>query len=159
MSDLKTEVRQSLLVSLRLREADRLKVYDDATGKPIVSGTLVKGNPTIGIGRNLAGKGISEGEAQVLEEDDINDLIAEANLEAPFWSQLTDGAQASFFELGFNLGFEGLRLKWPHFWSYLATGQYDAAANEITSNQVYVDEVGTARAAHLAGQVKTGSLL
>jgi lysozyme len=38
-------------------EADRVRVYDDATGKTIGPGTLVKGNPTIGIGRNVGPSG------------------------------------------------------------------------------------------------------
>ena len=40
-------------------ESERYFVYDDATGKTILKGSTVVGNPTIGIGRNLSGEGLS----------------------------------------------------------------------------------------------------
>lgn len=45
-------------------EADRIRVYDDATGKTIGPGTLVRGNPTIAIGRNVGptGPGLRQSE-------------------------------------------------------------------------------------------------
>ena len=52
-------------------EGVRLAVYDDATGKPIVAGDTVQGNPTIGVGRLLTDdRGITEDEVMMLLRND-----------------------------------------------------------------------------------------
>jgi lysozyme len=56
---------------LRFEEGDRLFVYDDATGKPITKGSTVIGNPTIGVGRNLASNGISQDESDAMLTHDV----------------------------------------------------------------------------------------
>ena len=52
---------------IKPNEGLRLQVYDDATGKPIQRGSMVVGNPTIGIGTLIAAPGgITEAEATLL---------------------------------------------------------------------------------------------
>ena len=55
---------------IRDHESVKLQLYDDADGKLIISGKLVKGHPTIGIGRNLE-KGISVEECVLMFENDL----------------------------------------------------------------------------------------
>ena len=57
---------ESLEELLKRHEGVRQFVYDDATGKPVVAGYTLVGNPTIGVGRNLAGKGLSDKEVDSL---------------------------------------------------------------------------------------------
>ena len=48
------------LSQLQSQESYRRFVYDDATGREIVPGYTVQGNPTICYGRNLIAQGISD---------------------------------------------------------------------------------------------------
>lgn len=66
-----SDLQKVLIPMLRAEEGLRLTVYDDATGKPIKPGTLVKGHPTIGIGRALDVNGITEAEAEYLKANDV----------------------------------------------------------------------------------------
>ena len=56
---------------IRDGEGLRLKVYDDASGKPVTAGSVLAGHPSIGYGRNLAGQGISESEADAMLAGDL----------------------------------------------------------------------------------------
>jgi len=69
-----------------------LVVYDDATGRPLKQGDTLKGHPTIGYGRNLAGNGISEAEAHALLMSDLEDAesIAQGFVGGPVWRALGD---------------------------------------------------------------------
>jgi len=61
-------------------EGVKNKVYDDATGLPIGPGTLVLGNPTIGVGRNVgpSGAGLRDSEIDALFANDANYYEAQA---------------------------------------------------------------------------------
>lgn len=61
-------------------EAERGRVYDDATGKTIGPGTLVIGNPTIAIGRNVGptGPGLRNGEMVSMLANDETEVESEA---------------------------------------------------------------------------------
>lgn len=97
-----------LIASLVVDEGIRLKVYDDATGKPIVPGSVVIGHPTIGIGRALDTKGCTEQEAYQWCSNDIeekkNGLVAGID----FWPQLDDVRQNVLIEMAFQMGVTGL---------------------------------------------------
>lgn len=91
-------------------EGTVLYVYDDANGKPIVSGYTLIGNPTIGTGRNLAkgSTGISMAENFLLLGNDISD--AARGLDAdPMWAGWWRGSlspirQRGLLNLRFNMG-------------------------------------------------------
>lgn len=144
--------------NLTVHEGDKLRVYDDATGLPIVKGTVVKGNPTIGRGRNLADPGISQDEDDYMFTSDLTRVQRELDVTMPWWGSLNPARQLALAELAFNIGTVKLRLSWPRTMTFLATGQYNSAANEIMSDKVWVDEVGLARATYIAGLVRTGVL-
>ena len=65
---------------LRHDEGVRLRVYDDATGEPIGPGSVVKGNPTIGVGRNVGptGPGLRQDEVDSMLMRDISAYEAQA---------------------------------------------------------------------------------
>jgi hypothetical protein len=52
----------ALVTQLAGEEAIKNFAYDDATGDLIRAGSIVSGNPTVGIGRNLASDGITDDE-------------------------------------------------------------------------------------------------
>ena len=111
---------------IRYHEGEKAFVYDDANGKPISAGTIVQGNPTIGVGRNLAGKGLSEGEIAYLLKNDIQEV--RSFLKGYGWfAKLTPVRQAALIDMAFNLGTQGFS-NFKQMIAALAAGDYGAAA-------------------------------
>jgi len=140
-------------------EGERLRVYDDATGLAIVAGTLVKGNPTIGVGRNLAARGISAPESDLLLAHDLGQCEAELVPVLPWLASAPPPAQVVVYSLYFNtaLGdperFVGPH-GWPHFLAQCAAGDWQGAASNLETSQPWASEVG-ARAARLANLLRS----
>lgn len=155
MDSLTLEILRS---SLDVHEGDKLKVYDDATGKPLEKGDTLLGNPTIGRGRNLADPGISQEESDMMITNDITRVQRELDTRLPWWSTKNNARQLAIAELAFNLGIDKLIAKWPKTVEFLRIDQYDSATNEIMNNHVWVDEVGTERAVYIAKLVASGQL-
>ena len=99
---------QRQLDELGADEGIRMLVYDDATGRPIGPGTLVRGHPTIGIGRALDVHGIRADEAHYLLANDI--AAVEAALSRLDWYQRLDQVRRGVCtNLAFNMGVRGLQ--------------------------------------------------
>lgn len=81
-------------------------VYDDATGKAIKAGDALIGHPTIGYGRNLAGRGIDADEAEALLAADLvtADETARAFVGPTIWQALSDARRAVLVDMAHNLG-------------------------------------------------------
>ena len=86
-------------------EAERSKVYDDATGKTIGPGTLVIGNPTIAIGRNVGptGPGLRPSEMVSMLGNDETDVESEAKAFA-WYPHLDPIRQTVVCSMIFNMG-------------------------------------------------------
>lgn len=86
-------------------EAERSKVYDDATGKTIGPGTLVIGNPTIAIGRNVGptGPGLRHTEMYSMLENDEASTETEAK-SFPWYTRLSQTRQTVVGCMIFNMG-------------------------------------------------------
>lgn len=69
-------------------EGKRLFVYDDATGAPLKPGDKLIGWPSVGIGRNLAARGLTDGECDYLFDNDIGSMWAELNSMLPWLTNL-----------------------------------------------------------------------
>jgi lysozyme len=121
----------SFLAQLKARvyehEAERLFVYDDATGKPIVKGSLVKGHPTIGIGRNLAGRGITKAESAAFFDRDIDEKIAEVRAAFPWGESMGPARFSVLVEMVFQIGLAGVK-KFTSTLAAMERGDYAAAA-------------------------------
>ena len=90
---------------VRRHEGLRLRVYDDATGLDIRPGTVVRGRPTIGWGRNLLDPGIDEEEADTMLETDLRRaLLQAATFAGEAWARLDDRRRAVLIDMAFNLG-------------------------------------------------------
>jgi lysozyme len=85
-------------------EGERKRVYDDATAMPIVQGSVVSGHPTIGVGRNLAGLGITQAESRYLLANDIARVAEECRRIYPWFGALDDVREAVILNMRFNLG-------------------------------------------------------
>lgn len=148
-----------LRAQLNLHERRMLVVYDDATGKPIVPGTLVKGYPSIGIGRNLVHKGLTVEESDYLLTNDLADALAAASRYAWF-DRLDTVRQNVVLELLFNLGATRFRA-FKDFIRYMSEHRWPHAAKELDDSlwQEQVDPIlgdGKGRADVLIQMVLTG---
>lgn len=84
--------RQRLVDQLVLHEGLRLKVYLDSVGIE-----------TIGVGRNLRDKGISNAEAMMLLDHDIDEVITDLS-GFPWFPTLDPVRQRAISDMRFNLG-------------------------------------------------------
>lgn len=111
------------------------------------------GKLTIGIGRNLEDKGISEGEAETMLAHDI----AEArNALFEKWSpfeSLDPVRQAVLINMAFNLGISGL-FTFRRMLEAVARGEYRKAAHEMLASKWATQVKG--RAVELADQMESG---
>jgi lysozyme len=154
--DPRTEAQ--LRAELRGDEGEVLKVYDDKTGKPIGPGTLVVGNPSLAVGRNLSGRGITQTEAEYLLSNDISCCEHELAPTMPWITTLTPGRQTVIYSLYFNVGLGNparFEAKWPNFLAQMKAGQFAAAADNLETSQPWATEVGP-RAHRLGELVRYG---
>ena len=122
-------------------EGLRLAVYDDATGNVIESGSKVKGNPTIGVGRLLtAGRGITKEEARYLLNNDLEIVSQELDKNKPFWRTLPDNAQIVVMSMTFNCGYPRYA-KFKKHWKCLEAKDWYNAGLELESS-VWWGQVG-----------------
>ena len=144
--------REALIGELTRDEGQKLFVYDDATGLPLKPGMVCEGWPTIGIGRNLAGRGITAIEARLLVNDDIDAVLTELESAFPWFSRLDDVRQRVLV----NMGFAGVAtLKGFHdMLGCIADGDYAGAADALLDS-AYARQVG-ARAVRLAQMMRSG---
>lgn len=120
----------AMVSQLITEEAERFFVYDDATGQAIRAGSHVVGNPTVGIGRNLASEGITDAEARYLCANDCLARNAMLDRDIPWWRQLSPARQMQIVDLSFNLG-EGGLMKFPHFLAAMQAGHWPDAVAEL----------------------------
>lgn len=85
-------------------EGDKLFVYDDATGKALRPGMMLTGWPTIGIGRNLATRGLTASESAYLLTGDIDDIDIELGRLLPWLSKVDPVRADVIFMVEFNTG-------------------------------------------------------
>lgn len=146
-----------LRARVKSEEGLRLIPYDDATGKPVRAGGVLRGQLTIGYGRNLTGRGITMEEAESLLDHDLIDLARDLPRLLPFWSQLDPARQLVLADMAFNLGLPRL-LKFEKTLRLVAGGAYAEAAEEMLRSDWAnaLAEVGSPRARDLAEIMRTG---
>jgi len=142
-----------MLAQLIDHESERLVVYDDATGKPLKQGDTLKGHPTIGIGRNLAGKGLTREESRYLCRNDIDECVRDL-VTFPWFLDLNVVRQRAFVDLRFNLG-PGTFRQFKGMFAALNDRDYDAAADHLKASLWY-RQVGR-RGPRIVHMVRTGT--
>jgi len=139
---------------LRQHEGWRSKVYDDATGLPIVPGSLVVGHPTIGYGRALDTNGINVDEGEILLQNDVFPRYDALVAALPWVVELSSVRQGVLLEMAYQMGLSGLltfkrtlaAVRWHHY-TYASRSMLDSLWAKQTP----------ARAARLAAIMRTGT--
>jgi lysozyme len=112
-----------------------------------------KGKLTIGVGRNLTDRGISDDEIDYLCQNDIRLAENTCRQQLPWFSNLDPIRQAVIVNMMFNLGLE----KFDEFQQMamaVARGNWGEAARQM-QNSLWAQEVGD-RAVRLANQMEQG---
>jgi lysozyme len=139
-----------LRADLNRDEGLRLHPYRDSVG-----------NLTIGVGRNLDDKGISEAEAEYLLTNDITEHLALLDKYLPWWSTLDEARQLALANLAFNLGVGpsaeqplGKLLTFHDTLRALQNKEYDVVANHL-SVTLWAQQVGI-RATRIIAAMRNG---
>ncbi|WP_022949530.1 glycoside hydrolase family protein [Methylohalobius crimeensis] len=131
----------NLLTQLKRHEGLRLRPYRDTVGKL-----------TIGFGRNLEDRGITEDEAKILLVNDVCRLRGELS-EIDWWRALNDVRRDVIVNMAYNLGVSGV-LGFERMIAALRAKDYELAAIEMLDSK-WADQVGR-RAVELSDQMHTG---
>ncbi|MFT6778783.1 MAG: lysozyme [Paraglaciecola sp.] len=108
---------------------------------------------TIGVGRNLEAKGISEDEAMAMLDNDIVYFEEQLRRRIPSIRDITHTRQAVLVNMAFNLGVNGL-LQFKNMLKALINEDFEEAATQLLDSR-YAKQVGR-RAHELAEQLKSG---
>ncbi len=112
------------------------------------------GKLTIGIGRNLDDRGITQKEAYAMLERDIQDceqwLIDEIS---EIYNKLDEVRQSVLLNMCFNLGIKGL-LEFKNTLAFIAAGDWERAANGMLASK-WAKQVGM-RAIELSEMIRKG---
>lgn len=117
------ETRQKLKGLLISHESFRQFAYIDTTN-----------HLTIGIGRNLSDRGISQAEAILLLDDDILYFTAKLDNVLPFFNDLDDNRKIVLINMCFNLGVNGF-LKFQKMLDYCEQKDFLNASKEILNSE------------------------
>ena len=111
------------------------------------------GHLTIGIGRNLDDRGITEDEARFLCQNDVDIVEQELTRKFPFIVGLGDVRIRVLLDMAFNLGVPRLSA-FSNMWAALEEGDYKQAAVEMLDSR-WARQVGR-RATNLSQMMETG---
>lgn len=148
-------VHEQLATILTTEEGEKLKAYDDATGKVINPGTMVKGNVTIGIGRNLIGYGITKDESKYLFNNNVTEIEQGLDEFFPWWRKLAEPRQIVLMDFAFNQGVPKLVHQWPNTMAALSRGEYQRVAKSMRKTPWY-QQVGKSRGEMFCTTMETG---
>jgi len=112
------------------------------------------GRLTIGFGRNLEDRGITEAEAQALLRGDVDDCWSRLRDKLPWVETAPERVQEALLNMAYNIGVEGL-LNFSITLGHLRACRYDEAAKAMLASK-WAGQVGR-RAVRLAKQVRGGA--
>jgi lysozyme len=134
--------RATLIEELRRDEGVEPFPYTDTVGKL-----------TIGVGRNLTDRGLSDDEIDHLLRSDIDLCIGDLNRGVPWWVTLSPVRQRVLINMCFNLGWPRLR-GFVRTLSAMRRGDFTTAAEGMRLS-LWAKQVG-ARAERLAQMMERG---
>lgn len=108
---------------------------------------------TIGVGRNIEDRGISEDEARYLLANDIAIVEEEILKRQPMVATLDSVRQRVLVDMAFNLGMPTL-MKFQNMWDAIEEEDWDEAAAQMLDSR-WARQVGR-RAERLADAMRTG---
>ena len=112
-------------------------------GMKLMPYTCTAGKLSIGVGRNLADRGISEDTAMQMLEEDIDIILGELKVAIKHFDEYPEDVQFTLVDLAFNLGLPKLltfTLTLKYLEEGLQTGNYTKAAVELM-NSAYAKQV------------------
>lgn len=115
--------RTRLRAQLSLHEGRKAFVYQDTVGKA-----------TIGVGRNLEDRGLSDDEIDLLLDNDITAAYNDAVRIVPGFNTLSEDRQHVLIDMVFNLGAAGL-LKFTKFLAAVESRDFERAATEMLDSR------------------------
>lgn len=128
---------------LKRHEGLRLTVYECTAGKK-----------TIGYGRNLEDRGITEREAEELLDNDIEAVEAQLRNSFDFYMRLSDPRKAVLIDLTFNIGLAGVK-GFKNMLAALDRQDYTEAKHQLLDSR-YARQVPN-RAKELADLLEEGA--
>jgi len=131
-----------LEAQLHLHEGSRRFPYRDTVGKL-----------TIGVGRNLDDRGLSDDEISYLLQNDIRLVQEDLDRSLPWWRQMDEVRQRVLADMCFNLGISRLLL-FRNTLKAMKEGDYELAASGMR-NSLWFKQVG-GRAIRLVKMMETG---
>jgi len=132
---------ERLLEALKRHEGLKLKAYRCTSGKL-----------TIGFGRNLEDKGISESEAEIMLMNDIQEFQSKLK-NFKWFNQLSDARKEVIINMAFNLGLGGL-LKFKKTIELIEQKDFEGASKQMLESR-WASQVGK-RAKELSDQFLKG---
>ena len=144
IAEAQEKFRAAMIHQLTLHEGMRQFPYKCTSGKL-----------TIGIGRNLDDRGITEAEAGFLLGNDIDDFQDRLTREIPWMVELDAVRQRVLLDMAFNLGVPGL-LKFKRTLAAIRGKEYDRAAAMMLDSR-WATQVGQ-RAKRLSRMMATGHI-
>ena len=136
------EERTRLGEDLRRDEGVRTFPYTDTVGKL-----------TIGVGRNLTDRGLTNGEIDYLLRNDIDAVIDDLDRRLPWWRTMSPNRRRVLANMCFNMGL-GVLLTFKHTLANMERGNYTQAAAGMRASK-WASQVG-ARAERLAVLMERG---
>ncbi|MFW6177364.1 MAG: glycoside hydrolase family protein [Desulfohalobiaceae bacterium] len=109
---------------------------------------------TIGVGRNLEDKGISQEESRFLLENDIKECVEDLAGIFPDFNQYAQARQHALIDLRFNLGPKGFR-SFKQLIAAAQEGSWEQAAAELQDSSWW-GQVQSSRSRKLYWQLRTG---
>ncbi len=134
--------KTKLAEQLEKHEGLRLKPYTDTVGKL-----------TLGIGRNLEDKGITEQEALFMLNNDVDYFYKNLVKKLPWIVNLNDARQNVLVNMAFNLGTSGL-FGFENMLAAITICNFKLASEEMLDSK-WARQVGN-RSVELAEQMRTG---
>ena len=131
-----------LITQLKIHEGVHSKVYLDT-----------EGIETIGVGRNLVDRGLSDDEIELMLANDIRDFQEEVESAFLWWSDMDDVRQRVVVDMAFNMGLGSLS-KFVNTLAHIENGRYEDASVEMLDSK-WARQVGD-RANVLSDMMKTG---
>jgi lysozyme len=134
--------KNRFIKQMRFHEGVKNKVYKDHLGIE-----------TIGVGRNLVDRGLSDEEVDYLLGNDITIVENELDNGLSWWRDLDEVRQRALADLAFNMGLPRLH-GFVKMLDGLQRRDYHAAADELLDSK-YAKQVG-ARSERVAQMIRTG---
>lgn len=135
--------KNRFIKQMRFHEGVRNKVYKDHLGIE-----------TIGVGRNLVDRGLSDEEVDYLLGNDITIVENELDNGLSWWRDLDEVRQRALADLAFNMGLPRLH-GFVKMLDALQRRDYHAAADELLDSK-YAKQVGE-RSNRVAEMIRTGA--